>query len=83
MKTKFQIEKEISGLEAALNQSINLHCPENVGECSKTEGWKEALEWVLADEGEINKQIKEIENKLALLKATVKNVIPKCEEMPF
>lgn len=84
MKTKFQIQEQIDLLEAILGQSINLHCQDNIAECSSIEGQKSALEWALIDEEEINKHIDDIENKLKLLKSMVKNVVPpKCELEEF
>ncbi len=80
MKTKFQIQEQIDLLAATLGQSINLHCPENIAECSNIEGRKSALEWALVDEEEINKHINEIEDKLELLKSMVKNVAPSTSE---
>jgi len=81
MKTKLQIQEQIELLEAILGQSMNLHCQENIAECSSIEGQKSALEWALVDEEEINKHINEIEDKLELLKSMVKNAVPPKREI--
>ena len=83
MKTKFEVEEELDILIGVEDDC----CSESEEKYLKVKGWIEALEWVLADGEEVNKQIEGIKHSLELLKSTVKNVVPpkkyRVDEKPF